>query len=619
MRFLPLAPVLLLIALVAAGCGGGLDPAAGRSAQRFAAAWSAGRDAAAAAATDAPAAARRALVANRAGLDGARVQAVLGELHGGDDTASAPLTVRWQVPALGTWTSRTTLTVRRTADDAWRVHYAPRLIDSHLSARTRLGTVTGTPRRAPILDRDGRALVRERPVVQVGIDKGAHVADRAASARELAGILDLDGAALARQVASAGPRQFVPAVTLRRSDYEPLAARLRDVPGVQTVDTTAPLAPTRAFARALLGGVGEATAEQVQASHGRIAPGQQTGQWGLEQRYDARLAGVPRRRIVLRDLRSGAVVRTLRSLPGRAPRPLRTVLSTRAQSAAETALGDSGAPSAVVVEQPSTGDVLAVADRPVDSTFDRALGGAYPPGSTFKVVTTAALLRSGFSPSASVPCPPTITVDGRSFRNFEGESGGSSSFAEDFAISCNTAFISLADRLAPDALQRAGADYGLGRTLHLGVGVAASHVPPGKGAVARAATMIGQDRITATPLAMAGVAATVAAGRWHAPRVLSSDPSSAGPEIAAPELATLRTLMRGVVTHGTGTALASIPGAVAGKTGTAEYGSGDPPPTHAWFIAYRGDLAVSVLVENGASGGEVAAPIAARFLTAYGG
>jgi cell division protein FtsI/penicillin-binding protein 2 len=74
--------------------------------------------------------------------------------------------------------------------------------------------------------------------------------------------------------------------------------------------------------------------------------------------------------------------------------------------------------------------------------------------------------------------------------------------------------------------------------------------------------------------------------------------------------------MRQVVTSGTGSALAGLPGEVAGKTGTAEYGGGDPPPTHAWFIAFRGDLAIAVLVEKGRSGAEIAAPIAARFFSA---
>jgi len=83
-------------------------------------------------------------------------------------------------------------------------------------------------------------------------------------------------------------------------------------------------------------------------------------------------------------------------------------------------------------------------------------------------------------------------------------------------------------------------------------------------------------------------------------------------------LGDLRSLMRRVVTSGTGTAVASAPGGVIGKTGTAEFGSGNPPPTHAWFIAARGDLAIAVLVERGRSGGSVAAPIAARFFSALG-
>ena len=77
--------------------------------------------------------------------------------------------------------------------------------------------------------------------------------------------------------------------------------------------------------------------------------------------------------------------------------------------------------------------------------------------------------------------------------------------------------------------------------------------------------------------------------------------------------------MRSVVTRGSGTALANVPGEIAGKSGTAEFGDAQPPETHAWFIAYRGDLALAVLVENGRSGGSVAAPIAPRFFEALDG
>jgi cell division protein FtsI/penicillin-binding protein 2 len=69
------------------------------------------------------------------------------------------------------------------------------------------------------------------------------------------------------------------------------------------------------------------------------------------------------------------------------------------------------------------------------------------------------------------------------------------------------------------------------------------------------------------------------------------------------------------VTSGTATALADLPGAVAGKTGTAEFGTGDPPPAHAWFVGYRGDLAFAVFVEGGQSSATTAVPLAQRFLT----
>ena len=176
--------------------------------------------------------------------------------------------------------------------------------------------------------------------------------------------------------------------------------------------------------------------------------------------------------------------------------------------------------------------------------------------------------------------------------------------------------MSLADRLGPDALTRAGRDFGLGPRLPLALPAERAEVPPGETAVERAAAMIGQHRIVASPLSMAGVAATVAAGRWHAPRLLADDPRRAGQPLPAAERETLAVLMRSVVTGGTGQALAGVPGEPAGKSGTAEFGGGDPPPTHAWFVAYRGDLAVAVLVENGRSGGAVAAPLVATFFQA---
>jgi cell division protein FtsI/penicillin-binding protein 2 len=571
-------------------------------------AWARGDDRGAGALTDAPRAATAALQANRRGLDGAHVQAAVLAVDERGDTASASVRMRWDVPGIGSWSYRAQIALRR-HDGHWQIAWRPTAIHPRLTSTSRLGTVRQSPERAPIVGRDGAPLVSARTVVRVGLDR-ATVSDIDASAAALASVLDVDGDALARAAHRAGPKQFVEALTMRPVEYASLEDRLKAIQGVQIVPSTAQLAPSRTFARALLGAVAPATAEQIQRSKGAVAVGDDIGQWGLEARYERRLAGTPSRRIVIRDAQ-GAPTATLLRRDGTPGRALRTTLDRRVQTAAETALGKRHDAAALVALQPSTGDILAVANRPTNATYDRAIDGRYAPGSTFKVVTTAALLRDGLKTTDTVTCPKTITVDGKLFTNFEGEAAGAVPFAEDFAQSCNTAFVSLAPRLAPDALTSTARDFGLGRT-------SASAVPPGRDAVSRAATMIGQDRIVASPLAMAGVAAAVADGRWRAPRLLASDARRAGAALPAGERATLQSLMRLVVTSGTGTALAAVPGAVAGKTGTAEFGGGDPPPTHAWFIAFRGDLAVAVLVEKGRSGGAVAAPVAARFFSALG-
>jgi cell division protein FtsI/penicillin-binding protein 2 len=108
----------------------------------------------------------------------------------------------------------------------------------------------------------------------------------------------------------------------------------------------------------------------------------------------------------------------------------------------------------------------------------------------------------------------------------------------------------------------------------------------------------------------------VASGAWRPPRLLGDAHAGAAKPLDASVAATLRQLMVSVVRDGTGTAAAEPGQVVAGKTGTAEFGSGDPPLTHAWFIGFRGTLAFAVLVEGGGVGGEVAAPVARRLLDA---
>jgi hypothetical protein len=282
------------------------------------------------------------------------------------------------------------------------------------------------------------------------------------------------------------------------------------------------------------------------------------------------------------------------------------------QAAAERATAGHPA-SGLVVLQPSTGAILAVANAPATGT-DLALLARLAPGSTMKVITTAALLAAGVTPGTVVPCPDTVTVNGKVFHNADGVVTGTLPLHTDFARSCNTAFIGLRDRLSGGALtDQATAVFGLTAwDIGLGDPVAYGSVPAADDPVIKAADMIGQGTVGMSPLAMASVAATVANGsftqpvlRPDAPRVRAARPLPAGTAAA------LRGMMREVVTAGTARrSLGDLPGSVHAKTGTAEAPGGD----NGWLIGYRGDLAFGCLVEGGGHGADSCGPLVRQFL-----
>jgi cell division protein FtsI/penicillin-binding protein 2 len=303
--------------------------------------------------------------------------------------------------------------------------------------------------------------------------------------------------------------------------------------------------------------------------------------------------------------------------------PIQLTLDTAVQKAADAALatakGGNGNAALVAVDIAS-GDVLAVANTPA-SGANRAMTGRYPPGSTFKTISTIALLGRGVTPSETVACPPTATINGRSVRNFEGGALGDVPFRTDFAQSCNTAFVGLSSRLEPGDLHAAAESVGLGVDWNVGADAFTGSVPVEKSDVEKAAATIGQGKVLASPLAMAQAVASIARGSWLPPKlVVDPAPSGAAPQPPAADpqrLATVKDLMRQVVVDGTASALNDVPGPpVHGKTGTAEYGTESPPRTHAWTVGFAGDVAFAVLVEDGRSGGSVAVPVAEAFLRA---
>ncbi|GAC1439347.1 MAG: penicillin-binding protein 2 [Mycobacteriales bacterium] len=275
---------------------------------------------------------------------------------------------------------------------------------------------------------------------------------------------------------------------------------------------------------------------------------------------------------------------------------------------------------------------------PADPLLNRAVSQTYPPGSTFKVITTAAALSTGtFTPSTQIPSPTELKLPQTTatLKNFGGEqcgNGTATTLADAFRISCNTAFGQLGLTLGGGALRAEAEKFGLGDSgVTVPLTVVGSVFPSQLSKPQEAQAAIGQYDVRVTPLQMAMVAAGVANGGTIMKPYLVR-------EVQAPDLSTLSqtspevykkpisrsvadqltAMMELVVNSGTGTA-AQIPGVrVAGKTGTAQHAAGAAP--HAWFIGFAPAeaprVAVAVLVEDGgsagseATGGRVAAPIA---------
>ncbi len=557
---------------------------------------------------------------------GVQPQVEVADVRTSGDTASVRLAWSWIVGG-EPWTYDTTAELRRSGQ-AWRVVWSPALVEPSLTPREVLRTTAVAADRGDITGAGGATLVTDRPVVRFGIDKSL-VRGRVAltSARKLAALLGIDTAPYVEQVDAFGDAAFVEGIVFRRNEVPTSVQSSYDqIPGAASVSDRIPLAPTKEFAAPVLGTVGPVTAEIVEESDGEYAAGDVAGLSGLQERYDDRLGGADG--VVVEAVRPDDTARRLFQVQATDGEALVTTLDPGLQTVAEQALAGIGPPSALVAIRPSTGDVLAAASGPGSAGYNTATFGQYAPGSTFKVVSSLALLRAGLEPRETVACPATTTVDGKIFENYDDyppSALGDITFRTAVAQSCNTAFIAQRGRLDPEALAEAAAALGLGVDHDLGFPAYFGQVPPAESETDSAARMIGQGKVLASPMAMAGVVASVVRGRTVLPRLLPEQQPPQKPP-ASPldqqEAADLRGLMRGVVETGSGSFLAGLSGPpVLAKTGTAEYGGSDGTGrlrTHAWMVGAQGDLAVAVFVETGASGSRTAGPILEEFLRRVG-
>jgi cell division protein FtsI/penicillin-binding protein 2 len=341
------------------------------------------------------------------------------------------------------------------------------------------------------------------------------------------------------------------------------------------------------------------------------------GQNGLEEAFEHKLAGRPGGVLLAGD----RVI--ARARPEPSP-PVRTTIDTRLQEAAVTALA--GRFGGIAALDPRNGEIRALAGI--------AFSAPQPPGSTFKIVTTAAALEAGkVKPSDEFPVATAATIDGVELENANGEYCGGT-FRESFAHSCNSVFAPLGVEVGADALVEMSERFGWNGEPSV-PGEVPSTLPPAteiKSPLEVGSTAIGQFRTLATPLQMASVAQTIAMrGVRHLPTLSLGDSTRADRVVSRRIARTINSLMIDVVGYGTGTA-AALPGIrVAGKTGTAELEdtrdpetgetrASDPSNTDAWFAAYapaaHPRIAVAVMLVRAGAGGATAAPAARVVLDA---
>ena len=359
---------------------------------------------------------------------------------------------------------------------------------------------------------------------------------------------------------------------------------------------------------------------------GAIA-GDDVGVSGLERALNSTLAGQAGGSLTVLDPagRPAAAVLSANKTDGA---DLRTTLDLRTQQAGEAALAGVAQAGALVAIDTTTGRVLAAVNHP-SGGFGRALAGKGPPGSTFKIVTSAAALIAGVPPATTLDCSATTTVNGRSFKNAENEAPGPIGWQQAFAQSCNTWFVRLQAKVPLATLVSTAALFGFASDADpataeqqaagvLPIASFGGSYPTPRDRAQAAGQSIGQDLVLASPLQMASVAAAVADGTWRRPVVVGSatvthphPPGVAG---------TLRSFMAAVPGPGGTAAKAGLPPGTFGKTGTAETAASnaDPKLTDSWFVGYRGTVAFAVEVDRAGFGADVAAPAAARFLRALG-
>lgn len=531
---------------------------------------------AAAALSDRPDVAKAALDSAWEDLQAESLTATVGEVRVTDDTATVGYTYEWHLPKDRVWTYSGDLQMGR-RDGDWTLRWSstdlhPKLGDTHtMSLRA-----TPAPR-ARVNERSGTDVLVPGTIERIKLNArdAGNLGSVAAALSTILAPFDrsLTAQSIAESASSVQGDYLV--ASLRQEDYDPIAASLTELPGVTTQEEADLVSTDRDFAPDLISQVKKRVIDEVDGKAG----------WSV---VTVNQNGVDTD--VLTDTK-----------PEPAP-SFSVSLDRNIQVAAQNAVNARPDQAMMVVLQPSTGAILAVAqNKAADRDGPVASTGLYPPGSTFKIVTAGAAIENELAtPETMVGCPGRIVIGERSVPNYNEFALGTVSMSTAFARSCNTTFAKLASEMQPDALTVAAAQFGIGPTYDVpGLPTQSGSVPVAEDLVQRTEDGFGQGKVVVSPFGMALAAATVANGSTPVPHLILGDETTVDGDrtTITPEMVDgLRGMMREVITSGTATRIAGQ-GDVYGKTGEAEVDGG----SHAWFVGYRGDLAFATLVVRGGS------------------
>lgn len=477
-------------------------------------------------------------------------------------------------------------------DDQWRVVWSPAVLHPDLKPGMQFQYSEDSELQTPVLDRTGQPLMTWQTVGVITLDRD-HLGSAPALAALLAPIEPTITPESIRKQFDGTADRVVTVIRLREADFRPIEERLRAVPGVGVAEQGDLLTADRALSS-------PAIAELPKVWHDRIT---RTAGWSVY------LVGG-----------DGAAAQRLTATPPAPTDPVRTSVDLRMQLLAQDAVAQEPRPTMLVAISPSDGGILAAAqNEAADAQGAIAFNGLYPPGSTFKTITTAAALKAGLvAPGTPVECPGRLTIENRTIPNDDDFDLGTVPLTTAFARSCNTSMAALAARLPADALTTMARSFGIGVDYVIpGLTTVTGKVPAADTAAQRVENGIGQGTVTVSPFGLAVAEASLAHGSTITPTLVLGEKTTADhPSEPLPPTVVdaLRAMMRATVTEGTATSLSDVPD-LGGKTGTAEFG--DNTHSHGWFAGIAGDIAFATLVVGGDSSAP-AITVSGNFLRAAG-